>query len=71
MGLSSIVAQTDLVLTIPSRLAQSFADMDTVRVLPLPVKVPSIDIKQYWHARYHHDPANQWLRAQFMELFQS
>lgn len=71
MGLSVIVAQTDLVATVPSRLAQTFAGEAGLRVLPLPLDVPRIDIRQHWHQRYHHDPGNRWLRQQLMALFQA
>jgi hypothetical protein len=30
--------------------------------------VPSFTVKQYWHARFHHDPANRWLREQVAGL---
>lgn len=71
LGLATIVAESDLMLTIPSRLAQAFSNTFGLQVLPLPLAVPPIDIKQYWHARYQHDPASRWLRAQFLELFQA
>ena len=71
LGLSNVVASTDLVLTVPSRLGQVLADVFGLLVFPLPLDVPPIDIKQHWHARYHHDPAIRWLRAQFEELFQA
>jgi DNA-binding transcriptional LysR family regulator len=70
MGLSGVVASTDLVLTIPSRLAQSFSDVAEVQVFELPLNIPPIDIKQFWHTRFHQDPAVQWLRTQFQKLFQ-
>lgn len=70
MGLSMVVAQTDLIATVPSRLALSFADTSGLRVLPLPLAVPAIEIRQHWHLRSHQDPANQWLRAQVAALFQ-
>jgi hypothetical protein len=34
-----------------------------------PVKPPAFDLKQHWHRRFHHDPANAWLRATVRELF--
>lgn len=71
MGLSVVVAQTDLIATVPSRLALSFADHPGLRVLPLPLPVPAIEIRQHWHLRSHHDPAHQWLRAQVAALFQA
>lgn len=71
MGLSVVVAQTDLIATVPSRLALSFADTPGLRVLPLPLAVPAIEIRQHWHLRSHQDPASQWLRAQVAALFQA
>jgi hypothetical protein len=31
--------------------------------------VPSVNIQQHWHARYHHDPGNQWLRGVVAKVF--
>jgi DNA-binding transcriptional LysR family regulator len=71
MGMSSIVESTDLMATIPSRLAQSFSDQKNLVAVDLPFEIPSITIAQHWHSRYHHDLANQWLRAQIQTLFQA
>jgi len=29
---------------------------------------PTFAIKQHWHERYHHDPANRWLRSVVSDL---
>lgn len=71
LGTPNVVESTDLVLTVPSRLGSVLAESFDVEVFPLPLTVPAIDIKQYWHARYHHDPAIAWLREQFRGLFQA
>jgi hypothetical protein len=34
----------------------------------LPFPTPLTRIRQFWHARYHHDPGNSWLRQQIAEL---
>jgi len=34
-----------------------------------PVPVPSFVVKQHWHTRFHHDPANRWLRSLCAKLF--
>ena len=31
--------------------------------------VPDIAINAFWHAKFHRDPANQWLRSLVFELF--
>jgi hypothetical protein len=40
-----------------------------LNVFPCPLSIPSFSVKQHWHARYHHDAANRWLRAVCVRLF--
>jgi DNA-binding transcriptional LysR family regulator len=69
LGLGSIVANTDLVATAPQRLGELLVERHKLRLLLPPMKLPSYAVKQHWHERYHHDPANQWLRGVVAELF--
>jgi DNA-binding transcriptional LysR family regulator len=69
LGIPKIISSTDLIMTVPSVLAQAFCETAAVQIFDLPFDIPHIEIFQYWHARYHHDPANQWLRAQFKSVF--
>jgi DNA-binding transcriptional LysR family regulator len=70
LGLGAIVAETDLIATLPRHTSETLARTYAIRVLPCPLEVPSFLIKQHWHARYHHDPGNRWLRSLCAELFQ-
>ncbi|MGK3997623.1 LysR family transcriptional regulator [Sorangium sp. So ce1024] len=63
-----IVAQTDLVLTVPARIAQVFADMEALRVMKPPVELGGFSLDQVWHERQAKDPAHMWLRGIFAEL---
>lgn len=66
-----IVAQSDLIVTIPEPLANYFASVSAgVRVVRLPFEPPRIGIKQFWHRKFHHDVRSRWLRALVYELFQ-
>ena len=69
MVLPLIIENSDLLVVMPSRLAEQFARLIPLQILPLPVNVSSYDIQIYWHERYHHDPANRWLRAAVAALF--
>ena len=69
LALPAIVAQTDATGTVPRKLALSFMNSINIKLLTSPIKFPTIEIKQHWHARYHHDPANKWVRSIFAELF--
>jgi len=62
-----VVGQTDLVLTMPERYAALLGGHASLRVLKLPVKMPTLDLFLYWHDRVHDDPANRWLRGQLLE----
>jgi DNA-binding transcriptional LysR family regulator len=66
-----IVAQSDLIVTIPEPLANYFSSVSArLRVVGLPFDPPRIDLKQVWHRKYHHDERNRWLRTLVCRLFQ-
>jgi DNA-binding transcriptional LysR family regulator len=69
LAIPLIVANTDLVVTIPTMLAESYLPTSNIKLLTPPLKMPIYAIKQYWHERFHEDPANRWLRELFCELF--
>jgi len=68
-GLGNLVAQTDLIATVPERVAQMLVRIAAVRLLAPPFELPTFAIKQHWHERFHLDPANQWLRSMIAEMF--
>ncbi|MHA6264350.1 LysR family transcriptional regulator [Arenibacterium sp. CAU 1754] len=55
---------TDLISTVPKRIALAFGD--AVHVAPTPIKAP-FDIDLYWNARTHHSAMHRWLRAQLAD----
>lgn len=55
----SVLASTDLVAMLPSRLAR---DTSVLRVVEPPVEVPGYEMAMLWHERSHRDSAHQWLR---------
>jgi DNA-binding transcriptional LysR family regulator len=69
LGLSGIVSATDLIATLPRQIGETLAGLAGVKVLECPLKVPYVNIQQHWHARYHHDPGNQWLRGVVAKVF--
>lgn len=64
-----IVSQSDLIVIVPRRLASTFLNYPGIATFATPVKIPPLEIKQYWHERYHNDPGNRWMRALVAELF--
>jgi DNA-binding transcriptional LysR family regulator len=68
-GLGNLLANTDLLATVPERVAQMLTGISRVRALPTPWRLPSFAIKQHWHRRFQQDPANRWLRSVVADLF--
>lgn len=68
-GVGNLLANTDLIATVPQRVAQTLVGIARVKALAPPYRFPNFSIKQHWHERYHYDPANRWFRSIVAELF--
>lgn len=63
VGLGRVVASSDLMLTLPSRLAESLrATQSGVVLAPLPFDLPPFPILMQWHERVESDSGHGWLR---------
>ena len=69
IGAAIVAKQTDAVATLPLSVATALAKDLDLQVITPPLKLPRIDIHQYWHDRLHRDPGNQWIRSIFKALF--
>ena len=69
LSIPLVVAESDLIVTVPYAIGMSFARMTGLRILRPPIQVAPAEVKQHWHARFHHDRVNQWLRGAVAELF--
>lgn len=63
VAVGHILQSTELVATVPERLAERMATPFNLKYVAHPIKLPQIAINLFWHAKYHKDPANQWLRG--------
>jgi DNA-binding transcriptional LysR family regulator len=70
LGLPTIIGTTDLIATLPRHIGETLAHYYGLQVFACPLPISGFTVKHYWHARFHHDPANQWLRGVCTELFQ-
>jgi DNA-binding transcriptional LysR family regulator len=59
-----IVAESDLVLTLPARFAERASRGLPVRILPPPIELAPFVPTLGWHPRWHHDPGHAWFRDQ-------
>jgi len=69
LGLGAMVASTDLIAVVPRILGELLVKRERIHLYESPIKLPTYQVKQHWHERYHHDPGNQWLRRVVAELF--
>lgn len=58
-----VVAQSDLVLTMPERHAILLNARFGNQLMPFPLEVSAYETCLYWHAGMDGDAANQWLRG--------
>ena len=64
-----MITSTDLIATIPDRLARSIRQFANIKILPPPIPLPKTKVSLYWHERFHREPGNAWLRSVFIKLF--
>jgi DNA-binding transcriptional LysR family regulator len=58
-----VVAGSDLIMIVPTRLAQIFSNHYRIEMLALPPKVESFPYRLIWHERAQKDLGNKWLRS--------
>jgi DNA-binding transcriptional LysR family regulator len=69
VGVGHILQGSDLVATVPERLADELVEPFGLAKLPHPARLPDVAINVFWHAREHRAPANRWLRGLLFDLF--
>lgn len=69
MSAPFLIAQSDCITTVPEAVGRWYANLLPLRLLPPPLKIPPIELRQHWHRRVHHDPGVIWLRRLIAELF--
>lgn len=64
-----VLERTDLVLTLPQRVARVFEKRGNLKSLPPPVPIPPAEVAVHWHERFEGDPGNRWLRDLMTDLY--
>jgi DNA-binding transcriptional LysR family regulator len=65
-----IVAQTDMLGTLPPSFAIAIADRLGLNVYSNPFKVVPEILYLYWHRRNTDDPEHRWMRERILELLE-
>jgi DNA-binding transcriptional LysR family regulator len=62
----AIVAQSDLIATIPWGVAKAMTRTTPLKLFKPPIELPITHLALIWHERYHRDPGNIWIRELFL-----
>ncbi len=62
-----LLADTDLLVVLPSRVAQLFVRQGGLKALALPMSTPSFDVRAHWHVRQQDHAAHRWMREELIE----
>jgi DNA-binding transcriptional LysR family regulator len=64
-----IVSTSDLVVTVPQKLAERAAAPFGLEWATPPLDLPPLQTNIFWHRRFSQDPGNQWLRGLLADVF--
>ncbi len=67
MATPFVVAQTDLIATLPLSVARQLQQVTGTELLPAPLPLPPLSVSLYWHERYQSDDGHAWLRQRIMD----
>lgn len=65
---AAIVARSELIATLPERVAKAYAEHLPLQLLAPPVRLPSFTVMQIWHPREDGHAAHRWLRGVIAEV---
>ncbi|MDO9268987.1 MAG: LysR family transcriptional regulator [Methylobacter sp.] len=63
-----IVAETDMILSLPYRIAEQFKKFAALEIFPVPIDLPCYELVMIWHPLYDKDPAHLWLREKIIAI---
>lgn len=64
-----IIGSSELVVTVPQKLAERAGPPFGLAWITPPLQLPQLQTNIFWHRRYHQDPGNAWLRGLIAETF--
>lgn len=71
LAIPAVIASTDLIVTLATRIANRFATDYALKTFPPPIVLDSFEIAMAWSNRMDNNLAIQWLRRELMEFGQA
>ncbi|WP_322101542.1 LysR family transcriptional regulator [Paraburkholderia sp. J41] len=68
VAVPGVLAATDLMATLPERLAHILNRSGTFRIYALPVHLPKAPVTMHWHEHFDEDEGIVWLRGLMADL---
>jgi DNA-binding transcriptional LysR family regulator len=65
--LPQLLAKSDLLVILPSRVASLYAGQGGLKMLDLPVPIPQFDVRAHWHPGQAGSSAHRWLVEEVIE----
>ncbi len=70
LSMPVMVQTTDLICTLPRRMAHLYADHFRLKSHAVPLRIPQFPVYLIWHQAAEGDAGHQWLRNHLMEFCQ-
>ncbi|MEL6129443.1 MAG: LysR substrate-binding domain-containing protein, partial [Cyanobacteria bacterium J06628_4] len=71
MAIPFLVTNSDCIALLPRRLAQKYANLLELKILPPPPDLTDLTVSMFWHQRNDNVAQHQWLRSQLVEAAQA
>jgi len=63
-----IVRDSDLIVTLPHKFAETVSSALGLKIIEHPVPIDPCWVRMFWHRRYHRDPGLDWIRHVIADL---
>jgi DNA-binding transcriptional LysR family regulator len=71
LTVAEVVASSDLIATLPEKIASRFLKQHPLKILELPIRLPQMQNRAFWHERMQSDPRSRWFRKLLADVAQS
>jgi DNA-binding transcriptional LysR family regulator len=68
LTVGEVVANSDVIATLSKRFATSYLKPYSLKILELPVRLPMMQNRAFWHERMHREPHSHWFRKLLAEV---
>jgi DNA-binding transcriptional LysR family regulator len=71
LTVADVVASSDLLATMSQRFATTLLGQYRLQILELPLRIPLMQNRAFWHERMHNDPRSRWFRKLLVNVAKS